>query len=204
MNSKLVLSFSKYSDDSFETKASSILQMLTNNANFPAPVPPLATLQALVLAYQVALVDAKTKDIVKVAVKRAARNALEDCLRNLGQYVMWVANGNQEMLVSSGFDLAKQPEPVALQEPGVVTVNNGISSGRLVASLKKVKGAYSYVYQITTDPLQPESSWTSMTMAQSSAVFTNLTPGQRYFIRVGAVGSGTQIAYSPVASHIAV
>ena len=204
MNAKILLSFYKYTDDSLETKASSILQMLTGNANFPAPVPPLATLQTLVTNYQTALVDARSRDIVKVAIKRAARTALEDCLRNLGQYVMWVANGNEEMLVSSGFDLARIPEPVALEEPGVVTVSNGISTGRLVASLKKVRGAYSYVYQISTDPLQSDANWTSMTLAQCSAVFTNLTPGQKYYIRVGAVGSGTQIAYSPVASAIAV
>ena len=203
MNATITLSFNEYTDDSFETKASSILQMLTGNPFFPSPVPPLATLQTLVTAYQAALVDAKTKDIVKVAIKRAARTALEQCLRNLGQYVMWTANGNEEMLVSSGFDVAKTREPVALQEPGVVTVSNGISSGRLVASLKRVKGAYSYVYQITSDPTQAEASWTSMTLAQCSGVFTNLTPGQKYYIRVGAVGSGTQIAYSPVSSAIA-
>lgn len=203
MNAKLTLSFSKYSDASLESKAASILQMLTGNPNFPTPVPSLAELQAALTAYETALVAAHSRDIVKVAAKRATRTALENLLANLGMYIMWVANGNEEMLISSGFDLSKQREPVSLQEPGVVTVSNGNSSGRLVASIKKVKGAYSYVYQVTADPLLADGTWTNMTLNSSKGIFENLTPGQRYYIRVAAVGSGTQIAYSPVSSHIA-
>ena len=204
MKAKISLSFNRYTDDSLETKAGSILQMLTGNTYFPGPVPDLATLQTMVSAYQTALVDARSRDIVKVAIKRSARTALINCLRNLGQYVMWIANGNEEILVSSGFTLAKQPEPLWLQEPGRVTLSNGISSGRLVAKLKRVKGAYSYIYQISTDPLHAEANWTSRTLAQCSAVFADLIPGQKYYIRVGAVGSRNQIAFSPVSSAFAV
>ena len=138
-----------------------------------------------------------------MATKRACRTALEVVLLQLGRYVMYVANGNQEMLVSSGYDLARQPEPSVLQEPGVLTVSQGISSGRLVASLDKVEGAYGYLYQITPDPLLPQSNWNSMPLNRSTGIFENLTPGQKYWIRVAAVGSGSQIAFTGVTSQIA-
>ncbi|MEO5941820.1 MAG: hypothetical protein ABIP30_10590 [Ferruginibacter sp.] len=67
--SKLNLAFSRYTDDSQETKAESILQGLTGNANFPSPVPSLTELQTGITNYSTALVAAATKDRVKVAEK---------------------------------------------------------------------------------------------------------------------------------------
>jgi hypothetical protein len=199
----LSLSFSKFSDDRLETKAESILQMLTGNPFFPSPVPSLAELATALDAYKLALVEAQTKDKSKIATKRACRTALVTVLQELGRYITYVANGNEEKLVSSGFDVSRQREPSVLAEPGVVTVSQGISSGRLVASLPRVAGAYSYLYQITPDPLVPESTWDSMPLNRSTGVFENLIPGQKYWIRVAAVGSGTQIAFTGITSHIA-
>jgi hypothetical protein len=199
---KIILTFNKFSDDRLETKAESILLMLTGNPFFPSPVPPLTALSTALDAYKLALVAAQSKDKAKVATKRACRTALEAVMLKLGRYVTYEADGDEEKLVSSGYDLAKQPEPSVLQEPGVVTVSQGISSGRLVASLKRVVGAYGYLYQITPDPLLPESNWESMPLNRSTAIFENLTPGQKYWIRVAAVGSGSQIAYTGVTSQI--
>jgi hypothetical protein len=202
-NSKLSLSFTKYSDDGLETKAEGILSLMTGNSYFPAPVPPLADLQVALTAYQTSIVEAVTSDKIKIANKRSCRIELETVLVQLGRYVMFVANGNELMLISTGFDLVKQPEPKVLEEPGLVTVSNGISSGRLVVSIKRVKGAYSYLYQITPDPLLPNSTWTSMPLNRSTGIFENLVPGQKYWIRVAAVGAGTQIAYTQETWHIA-
>ncbi len=202
-NAKLSLSFLKLTDDSLETKAESILQMLTSNPFFPTPVPPLTALQAALDAYKVTLVDAKSNDKLKVATKRACRTALEAILTQLANYVTYVANGNEEKLVSSGYSLARQREPRTLGEPGMVMVKPGNSTGRLEASLERVEGAYSYLYQITPDPLVPDSTWDNMPLNRCKAVFDGLTPGTKYWIRVAAVGSGTQMAYSPVSSQIA-
>ncbi len=201
---KLILSFQRHSDANLKIKAESILQMVTGNTYFPAPVPPLAQLEAALDAYKLALLEAQGGDRVKIATKRACRIALEDVLGQLARYIMYVANGSPEMLVSSGYELVKHREPSVLHEPGVVNVKHGISSGRLVANLKRVQGAYGYLYQITPDPLLPESKWQSMPLKRSTCIFENLKPGQKYWIRVAAIGTGTQIAYSSVTSQIAV
>ena len=203
-NAKLNLSFVRYSDDSLDTKAAFILQMLTGNDHVPHPVPPLADLQAAITAYETALVDAGSRDRLKVAIKKASRLTLEAVLTKLGRYVIYLANGNEELLVGSGFDLGKQPETAILAEPGPVSLTAGISSGRMAASITRVKGAYSYVFEIAPDPVLPDSKWTSMPLSRSNCVFEGLTPGQRYWVRVAAVGSGTQVAYSQAVSQIAV
>lgn len=201
--SKLSLSFSRFTDDSLETKAESILQSLTGNANFPSPVPPLTDLQTAITNYSTALVAAATKDRVKVAEKNQYRSQLEAVLNQLGMYVMYVANGNAVMLASSGYDMAKQPQSNNLEEPGVVTITNGITTGQLVASLKRVKGAYSYLYQITPDPLTATSVWDSHAVIKASNTFINLSAGKKYWIRIGAVGSGSQLAFTPLTSQVA-
>ncbi|MEO5941819.1 MAG: hypothetical protein ABIP30_10585 [Ferruginibacter sp.] len=118
-------------------------------------------------------------------------------------YVMLVANGNAVMLASSGYDMQKTRQSNPLEEPGTITITNGITTGQLVASLKRVKGAYSYLYQITPDPLTATSVWDSHAVIKASNTFNNLSAGKKYWIRVGAVGSGSQVAFTPLASQVA-
>jgi hypothetical protein len=202
-NSKLNLSFARYSDDAFATKGTSIYQMMLGNPAFPSPVPPLADVKAALDAYQAALIDAVTKDKVKVIAKKEARQALETVLLQLGYCVQYLANGNDTVLASSGFDLSKQPEPVMLEQPGMVTVSSGITAGELVARMKKVRGAYSYLHQITPDPYTPDSVWESAPTLASSNTFSDLMTGKKYWFRVGAVGSGSQLAFSPLTCQVA-
>ena len=200
---KLILSFTKFSDGNLVNKAGSINQLMTGNPDFPTPAPPLAELTTAIADFVSARIDAATGDKVKIAAKNQARRVLEGVLTQLGMYVMYICNGDVVMLAGSGFDLAKQPEPNPLEQPGVVTVSNGISTGELVARLPRVKGAYSYLYQITPDPYTADSVWHNLPAMASSNTFDNLTPGRRYWIRVGAVGSGSQLAFSPVTSQVA-
>ena len=119
---------------------------MTANANFPTPVPTLAALQAAADAYTAALVKAGTGNRADVADKNAKREVLVNLLRSLCRYVNLIADGDAAMLLTSGFDVSKDPQPVVITKPEIVRLENGVASGQLVMSVKAVKGAYSYLH----------------------------------------------------------
>jgi hypothetical protein len=203
MNSKprVLINFSDYRDDALENKAESILQMMTGNVNFSDPIPPLTVVQAALTAYSEALVNAASKDIAKVAAKNAYRKNLELQLNQLGMFVNYAANGDAAKLATSGFTMAKTPASNQLESPGNVTLSNGVNTGELQSKVPVPKGAKSYLHQITADPLTENSTWESMASSRCTNTFTNLQPGKKYWVRVAAIGTKEQVAYSNVASQ---
>ena len=190
--------FVPYTDADFNYRAAFIIESMENNPHFPDPVPTLESIRILHAAYEAALLNAAGMDRIAVVEKNATRKKLEHELARLALYVMYIADDSETILISSGYRLTKTPEKIKMANPGNVFIKNGISSGQLTCSVKAVKGAKTYSYEITTDELTPESQWKGNTSSRSSYTFTNLQPGRRYFFRVLAIGTGNQKAYSTV------
>ena len=137
---KTVFNFYRYSDGMLESKTHSIISSMTGNAFFPTPVPTLTEVQAAASDYAAALVKAGTGNRSDVADKNAKRETLTGLLRTLSTYVNLVANGDRTQLLSSGFEISKDRQPVSITKPENLKVENGLSSGQLIVSVKKVKG----------------------------------------------------------------
>ena len=67
----------------------------------------------------------------------------------------------------------------------------------------KVPGSRSYVYQIALEPVTSDADWKNFAGTRRKYSFTGLVSGQRYFVRVLAIGSGNQAVYSAVVSRVA-
>jgi hypothetical protein len=200
---KINLTFKSLTDSDFLTKSEFIATSMTGNANFPTPLPALADVNDTVSSYAAALNAAEGLGRVQVAEKNSIRQELEAMLLQLGLYVMSVANGDAAMLTSSGFTLSKQPGPSYLTNPGNVTLSNGITSGELKDAVSTVAGARIYYHEITDTAPTEQTVWVRNQSSKAKFVFTGLTPGKQYWVRVAAVGSGEQIAYSNVATQFA-
>ena len=203
-NAKLNLSTSSYSDADFASKAYYVLASMTGNASFPDPVPPLTELASAVEAFGLSLSGAKAGTHALVAAKNEKRAKLEGIFVQLGMYVMYVANGNTEMLVSSGYSLSKQREPVYITNPGNVTLKNGVTSGNLESTVATVKGSKLYLHQITDAAPSADTVWDTRTCTRSRYTFKELVPGKKYWVRVAATAASDQIAYSTVASQFVI
>jgi hypothetical protein len=201
---KVLSNFSKYSDGGFESKTHTILSSMTGNASFPTPVPALTAVQTAADAYAAALIKASTGNRADIADKNEKRELLTGLLRSLSTYVNLTANGDAAMLLSSGFDVSKDREPVVITKPENLKVENGISSGELLVSVTAVKGAYAYLHEYTTDATMAPGSWVSTPATSCKGLFTNLTPGTKYYCRVGAVSTNGQLLYSDAVARIAV
>jgi hypothetical protein len=200
MKPRILISFGNYADAYLKEKAGYILNCMTDNPNFAAPVPPLQALKNAIDAYSAALEAAAGLDRVKVAEKNQARTVLEQLLTQLGMYVMYVANGDAFVLTSSGFSMAKTPEPGKLANPGNVTLSNGVTGGQMVSSVKSTKYAKVYSHEITDQFSDESTNWTATHTTTCRFVFNGLVPGKQYWVRVAAIGTANQVTYSPVAT----
>jgi hypothetical protein len=193
---KISTNFAPYTDAGLSQKASDILFSMDGNPYFTNPVPALGDIRQVLNEYKEVLAKAVSGDKVSIAIKKETRKKLELMLSQLPLYVMFVANGNEAILLSTAFNLTKTPTPVRIQTPENLRIKNGINPGQLVSCVKAVKGATGYSHEITPHPLTDESVWKSHSFSKRSFTFTNLQPGCLYWIRVAAVGSGGQKTYS--------
>jgi len=197
----LNLSTRSYTDDGFLGTSKYVLASLLASSSFPNPIPPLADLSKAIDAFSDAIVGARGGSHADVAIKNARREDLEAVYVQLGMFVMYIANGDVELLKQSGFPVSKDREPVYISNPGNVTLINGVTSGDLDTSIAAVKGGKLYLYQITDSEPNENTVWDTRTCTRCKYTFKGLIPGKKYWVRVAATASGDQIAYSTIASQ---
>ena len=200
---RINISFGRLSDANFEITSKHIYEQMNGNAYFPAPNPTVPVLLAATTRYSTALVAARELGKNPVAEKNASRYLLAAILTQMGMGVMNTANGDVQQLISSGFELTKQPEPRHITNPGTVTVVNGRSSGQLQVSVKSVKNASLYVFEFTDQLPTDKTVWTSIATSTSKFTLTGLQPGKQYWVRVIVVGSRQQRESSTIGSQYA-
>ncbi len=201
-NPKIQLSFTKETDSNFLKKATFINTSMTGNPAFPDPIPTLAIVQEAIGVYAEKLSAATGLGRVNVADKNQARDFLEQLLFKLGLWVMFMADGVEAVLISSGYTLVKEPQPQNLEKPGDVTLTYGITAGTLISSIPK-GNASSFIHEITDALPTEETKWTGYPTSTCQFTFTGLIPGKQYWVRVAAVGKRKQIAYSNIATQFA-
>lgn len=183
-------------------RASEIVESMDGNPDFPTPSPPLADITTAIGNLQKAYQKALDRSLTAKAEQRTANEELNDLLRQLRDYVNGVAKGNEDIVLSSGFEASKIPEPVGPM-PQVIDVKGkgGDGDGTVQLRWKPVYGAKNYVVEMSTDNVNY-----TPTGYPSAANLTvdSLTIGQFYWFRVaanGAAGLGPfSVIYKALAS----
>ncbi len=200
---KVVKSFKKLADAKLLTFAQNVTTSMANAvAVFPTPVPTLTDINTALGNYAELLQLAADRSKVQVVLKNQAKQALLALLSQLADYVNLTAQGDEGILVQSGIDLNKVPQPVSLKAPTRVVLLDGGNSGELLLKFKSVAGAPSYLFQYTTDATLAEESWVSIAATTTSYTFTGLTKGATYYCRAIAVGANLQQMTSIVVNRV--
>ncbi|MDE3182012.1 MAG: hypothetical protein KGM16_01225 [Bacteroidota bacterium] len=200
---RLNTGFDGLSDPNFQTTAESIYASMFENKNFLTPTPALTVIDEAIQAYSSAFIAAQQKEKNAVAIKNQMRDNLTGLLIQLANSVMTTANGDKTMLISSGFELAKEGETTPIVKPASISLTDGLNAGELVVKVPRVKGSIGYGPQYTTDPLTTGSQWTAFMTTTSKYTFTNLEPAKKYWCRVAVIGPYNQLVYSDAVSRIA-
>ncbi len=176
-------------------RTSEIITVMTDNPLFTTPNPPLATVATardeLAAAYQDALDGGRTAK----ALQRTKNEALNNLIRPLRAYVNEVANGDEDIIFSSGFEASKVPEPIGkLPQVINVQVKSGQGDGSVNLRWKAIYGTSTYQIQISDDgsTFKPE---TSTTRSLRNTV-EGLTLAKYYWFRVAAFGAAGQGPWS--------
>lgn len=179
-------------------KALLVETKMTGNADFPTPDPTLAELKAGREALEAAITEAAGGDHAKIFARNVAEAALDDLLVRMALYVTNTSAGNELEILSSGFELRKQPEPIGpLDAPEDLEARTGAKPGEVDLRCKPVKGAYYYQVQINATDPDVEANWTLLALvSRASYQATALDPGKHYWFRMSALGAAGASPYS--------
>jgi hypothetical protein len=195
--------FDQLSDSKLVSRATEILQAMTDNINFVQPEPSLIVVSDAIQDFRTALAAAQTRNKYDVDTKDIKRQELIDIMHNLANFVLFKSKLNVIVAASSGFSIARQSSSsTEISKPKNVKLTDGINAGELIVSFDRVPGAKSYLYQYTKEPLTSASVWESINGTVRKATIKNLQSKERYYVRIAALGINNQIVYSDVVARV--
>ena len=189
--SKAITSYTKYSDAIFAELAQTIITKMNKNPDFPTPMPPIATIQAGLKAFNDAIAKSNVGNKQDTANKNAKRAELELNLANLGNFVNAIANGNISILDGSGFPISKQPEAIGiLPPPAFIHVTDGENHGEFNVEISPVPKASGYNVLIAEFPApEDDSKWQVKTFSKSKGTIIGLARGKKYVLKAAATSA---------------
>lgn len=203
---KLKMGLSNLSPEKLAQKAMNIETKMGGNPHFPEPVPDLASLAAARVELSEWTEKAQFGDRLAISTRRTKQKALADLIRSLAHYVSLTANGDEDIILSSGFEIRRKSEPIPpVGVPQALTAKRSTKSGVIELAWNAPVGSVSYVVEMTTqDPAATGSEFTYLgTAHRSKFTVTNLAPGTYYWFRVKAIGRGSESGFSDPAMIMA-
>jgi hypothetical protein len=181
--------FSRTSDSALNVFTTEVINAMTGNPAYPAPLVPLGEMADLQNTFGEAMTVASVGGQYATAVKNSARAALLSALRRQASYVQGVAKHDVTQLLSSGFKAASQNRAqTQLAAPAIRAILNERSE-QLTLRLTPIANARNYQVQIQIG----EGGWreAGIFLQARRIVLANLTPGTIYKARVRALGGST-------------
>jgi len=183
---KVLLSFVQFVPPVKASYYRNVVAKVTANVFFPTPLVSIADLNTALDKFEAAILEARDGGHIPVAVLRDNEIAIDKMFRNLAHYIDMIADGDETVIVSSGFQATKDMSP-RVKLP--LTVLDGPHSGSVNFVYKANERAGSYIIQWSKDELPTtEGGWQVLaTVTQSSYQHSGLVAGCYYYFRVAAV-----------------
>lgn len=188
---KVYQNYSNWDADSLYTLTGRTLSSMVDNEYFPDPRPTMEEYALLVNDYcrkQAVARDGGSR--YEREARNNAKKLILRAMRELAFYVNVMADGNVEILASSGFMIVPPPKPI--ESPGVpqnVRLSDGRVSGELRLMFNSIPTAteYEYIYA-STHYKSNDLEWGEIHRTTNSRVnfISGLTPGERLYVRVRA------------------
>ena len=204
---KIKINFGNLSIPEKIARARQIVTALTGNADFASPQPSLAEVTTTIDGLETAYSDALTAR-QEAKAKTSAQNQKEDdfnrTISRLASFVESASGGDEAKIKNVGMDVRATPSSSEdLQAPASLAPTAGDHEGEVDLQWDTVRGAKSYVVEVSADP-PTNSSWQHNTVStKSRATIDGLTSGTKYWFRVAAVGTNGQSGWSDPATKIA-
>ena len=177
-------------------------QQLYGNPLFPTPDIPAAEATAMVDALEAAMQAAKGGGPAAMSALHAVAERADTLYRNLTHYVERIAEGDETIILSSGFHVSKQP--IIKPKPELAALDGEHSgTAKLVAKPKDRGAAYKWQMSKVSDDGTAEV-WVDIgTTTRASIEVSGLEIMKRYKFRYAVVTpDGTSDYCEPVSKII--
>lgn len=167
-----------------------VVAKLTGNANFPTPPVSLAAMTTKGDELEAAIEEATNGSKASKEARNGIQLEVKAMLESVAAYVTSVGKGDPAILSTSGFELAKQPEPIGV--PGVakaLVAEPTNSQGTVELRWRRVRGAHSYRVWMTDSDPTVQANWTELGITiRSSRLVADLESYKPYWFKVSAIG----------------
>jgi hypothetical protein len=181
-----------------------VVTEMTTNPSFTTPFPALADVSTAIDSLEAANDAAMGGNRVDISVRKAAKAELLSLMRQLAAYVQSHGGSDRTVLLSSGFDVTKIPEPIGpVATPLTPVVRQGPTTGQLNARTQKVAGANAYNWRLALASA-PAVYLQTLQTTGSRTTLEDLTPGQTYNVQVNALGSAGASSWSAAGSWMVI
>jgi len=180
-----------------------VVTLMTGNANFPTPDIPLVVLKDKTDLLEQKLIASLNDGKTEKAELHQAEKEWDNLMRYEALYVDRIADGDEAIIKSAGFNVSKQPVPNAKPE---LWAEAGDRPGTVKLRRKAVQGAKSYIWQSSMNTFpESEAQWVfADASSQATVILENLTSVTRYWFRVAAVTTeGTSAYCDPIMQVVA-
>jgi hypothetical protein len=204
---KVKIGFSRLSVSDQVERARNIKGKMAGNVNYTTPNPTLLVFEAAINALETAFNESRSRDKVKMATMRIRRAELLTLVFQLASYVQEASAGDEEKILSSGFDVrgAKTSHSVTAGAVNDVQVEDGSAEGKAVVSFDKADDAIIYIIEaaLSVSPMPAPQFELKGYTTKTRREIGGLNRGSEYLIRVTAIGREEMGAHSNAVSYIA-
>jgi hypothetical protein len=130
-------------------------------------------------------------------IKNNCRKTLESLLKLETDYVQQTSEGDEAIILSSGFDVYKKPSVVGpLPKASGLTIKAGGNKGSISANCNVIPNAAFYQFEYTEAPVAPNCIWIVKTTTKHKLLIDGLISGKQYVFRVAGAGSDSSRNWS--------
>jgi hypothetical protein len=200
---KVLLDFSRLGIGDKLVFYRNVLEKMSNNPHFPSPFISLNEATLVVNKFEAAILASVDGGRTAVSAMRDAEAAADAVFRALAGYVDLVADGNETIILSSGFNPCKQPVPH--NKPVLEVVYGSVpGSFKLIGKAFSNTGAYSFQIGKVNSQTK-EIEWEQVYLGTyASCSIDGLTIDEKYYFRVAAITADGMSAYCEPVSKVAV
>ena len=172
-----------------------VILNMTGNVLFEEPDVPLVDLTTAVTKLEGHYNKSRSGDHEEMILMRQCMEETDGKFRLTARYVDRIANGNEAVIESAGFEASKQPDP---RRTPLFAAYNGEIPSQIILRCKVVKGAKSYIWQFAEGAIPAnEEDWVYAGFStQSTFTIDNLKSFTKYWFRYCAVKSEGMTAWS--------
>jgi hypothetical protein len=180
------MDFLKLSIPNKITFGRNVISRMTLIALFANPDVAYAALTEIVNKLERYYVSSRGGDHEQIALMHQAEEEFDNSFRKQAYYVNRISDGDEAVIISTGYNLAKQPIPSARVE---FEVKAGNAPGNMWMRRKAFPGALSYVWQYYVGSDVPKETDWSFASATTQVTFemNGFTSGDKVWFRVAAV-----------------